>query len=113
MGLEVAVQDAVGMTATDSGNDLSQKGAHRGYWQADPLGNVLRVLTLVHKTLEIVLDEFKDQIESIRLGLNDIKQFDLTYVRDAIIRKENKRWAGNKIELNNNKNNNKTRTTLG
>jgi hypothetical protein len=65
------------MATTDTGNNLSQKGAHRRQGQTHALANILRLLVLIHKGLEIVRDEFKDQVESAWMGLNDIQQLDL------------------------------------
>jgi hypothetical protein len=67
------MQNTIGMATADAGNDLSQKGAHRRQRQALPFANVVRRLVLIHECFEIVRDEFKDQIQSARVGLNNVQ----------------------------------------
>ena len=67
------MKDAVGMAEPDTSQNLLHERFHHGLGQADALVDVIAGLILVHEGLEIVRHEFKDQIQSTGLGLNDIQ----------------------------------------
>lgn len=77
MGLQIAVKDPVRVAASDAGDDLAQERPHDGQRQTDPLGNVVRALLRIHERLQIVADVLEDQVQTARLGLDDVQQFDL------------------------------------
>ena len=77
---QITMQNAIGMTTSHTGNDLSQKGPHCGNRKSHALCNVIGFLEFIHVRLQIVCHEFKDQIQSSGMRLNDIQQSDLSFI---------------------------------
>ena len=73
MGLEIAMQDPICVAKADTSQNLSQKWSHRWNRQSNAFTDVIRRLMLVHKSFQIVGNELKDEIETTRVGLNDIQ----------------------------------------
>jgi len=75
VGLEISVEDPVGVAAPDPGNNLAEERPDQGEGQPDPLRNIIRLrLRPIHEGLEIVRDVFEDQIQSARLRLDNIEE---------------------------------------
>lgn len=70
------MQHAIGVTETNSGQHLSHKGSYRGHGESNPFRNIVRGLVLIQKGLQIECNKLKDEIESSRMCLNDIQEFD-------------------------------------
>jgi hypothetical protein len=56
---QIPMEDPVRVTTANSGNDLSQEIAHGRQGQANPIGNLIGRLELIHVGFQIVGDEFK------------------------------------------------------
>lgn len=74
MRLEIPMKDAVRMAEPDTSQNLLHERFDHGLGQADALIDVVAGLILVHEGLEIVRYEFKHQIQSTGLGLDDIQK---------------------------------------
>ena len=77
MRFEITMQNTIGMTASNSRNDLPQKGADRRDRQSYSFRNVITLLELIHVGFQIMSHVFKHEIEAARVGLDDIQQTDL------------------------------------
>lgn len=75
MRLEIAMQNTIRMTATNSRNNLTEKRPNSGDRQPNPFIDILRFLAFIHVALQVKLDILKNKIQPVRLRLNDIIEF--------------------------------------
>lgn len=85
LGLQVTVQNTVTVAVTDTLNQLSHKLLNHSVAQAEihhgAIGQSLAASTLAHGKslhvfLQIEIQEFKDQVQLVAIGVDDVVQLD-------------------------------------
>jgi hypothetical protein len=87
LGLEITVQDAMAMAVTNTLNQLGHELLHHGVTQAQVgvhHGTIRKSLTTptlanrqsLHVFFQIAVEELKDKVEFVAVGVNDVQQLD-------------------------------------
>lgn len=82
MRFQISMQNSVCMTMAHPTQNLPHEAPHHWPRQTLSLPNIIAPLPLIHKSLEIMIHIFKNQVQPPWIGLNHIQKLHHVGVRD-------------------------------